>query len=431
MGLFAVTSGARSLSISQTQSEATTTILDQDSLTVSVEGSPSVLEGGVATFTIRMSTTDDEAVSVGWSTRQAGDTRGPHETATPGMDFTAQSGTVAIPTGSTSTTITVQTTQDTLVEGNETFLVELDEAIFTSTNPPEMIPLGVTIAHGTIVDNDTAPTGLTITVNPSNVSEDAGPADLTVTVGLDGTTQYPTDTPVTVEMVNRPGVNNNAELGVDYTATTASTVIPAGDSSVTTTVTITPVDDTYSEATEIARISAKSLAPAASAATRVNIIDNDVEPIAVSLAVSPDTVNESATSAPLSVTATLVGQSSRQIDTLVNLELTADTATLGEDFQAATGTLTIPAGQTSAAGTLILNVLDDNIAEGSETLKVAGEAPGSIQVTPVTVTILDNDTEPNGIGLSAITGALDEAGAPSPSRCRQHCWEAGPGARTR
>ena len=431
VGLFAVTSGARSLSISQTQSEATTTILDQDSLTVSIEGSPSVLEGGVATFTIRMSTTDDEAVSVGWSTRQAGDTRGPEETATPGMDFTAQSGTVAIPTGSTSATFTVQTTQDTLVEGDETFLVELDEAMFASTNPPEMIPLGVTSTHGTIVDNDTAPTGLTITVDPNNVAEDAGATDLSVTVALDGTTQFPTDTPVTVEMVNRPGVANNAELGVDYTATTSSTVIPAGDSSVTTTVTITPVDDTYSEATEIARLSAKSLALAVSAATRVNITDNDVEPIEVSLAVSPDTINESATSVSLSVTATLVGQSSRQIDTVVSLELTAGTAVLGDDFQAATGTLTIPAGQTSAAGTLILTVLDDNIAEGSETLKVAGEAPGSIQVTPVTVTILDNDTEPNGIGLSAITGALDEAGAPSPSRCRQHCWEAGPGARIR
>ena len=410
VGLFAVTSGARSLSISQTQSVATTTILDQDSLTVSVEGSPSVEEGGAATFTIRMSTTDDEDVSVGWSTRQAGDTRGPDETATPDIDFTAESGTVAIPPGSTSATITVQTTEDTLVEGDETFLVELDEAMFTSANPPEMIPLGVTSAHGAIVDNDTAPTGLTISVDPTNVSEDAGATDLSVTVGLDGATQFPTDTPVTVEMVNRPGVTNNAELGVDYTATTSSTVIPAGDPSVTTTITITPVDDTYSEATEIARLSAKSPALAGSAATRVNITDNDVEPIEVSLAVSPNTVNESATSVPLSVTATFVGQSSRQIDTLVNLELTADTAALGDDFQAATGTLTIPAGQTSAAGTLILNVLDDNIAEGSETLKVAGEAPGSIQVTPAVVTILDNDTEPNGIGLSAITGALDEAG---------------------
>ena len=415
VGLFAVTtggeaSGARSLSISQTQSVATTTILDQDSLTVSVEGSPSVEEGGAATFTIGMSTTNEEDVSVGWSTKQAGDTRGPDETATPDIDFTAESGTVAIPRGTTSATITVQTTQDTLVEGDETFLVELDEAMFTSTNPPEMIPLGVTSTHGAIVDNDTAPTGLTITVDPTNVSEDAGATDLSVTVGLDGTTQFPTDTPVTVEMVNRPGVINNAELGVDYTATTSSTVIPAGDPSVTTTVTITPVDDTYSEATEVARLSAKSLAPAASAATRVNITDNDVEPIEVSLAVSPDTVNESATSVPLSVTATFVGQSSRQIDTLVNLELTADTAALGDDFQSATGTLTIPAGQTAAAGTLILNVLDDNIAEGSEALKVAGEAPGSIHVTPAAVTILDNDAEPNGIGLSAITGALDEAG---------------------
>ena len=403
-------SGGRSLTISQAQSEATTTILDQDSLTVSIEGAPSVAEGASATFTVSMSTASDKDVSVSWSTRQAGDTLDPDETALPDQDFTAESGTVAISAGNRSATFTVSTTQDTLVEGDETFRVMVDEATTGTGTPAEMVPLGVTRAYGTIVDNDAAPTGLSVQVSPNSVAEDAGPTDLTVTVALDGTTQFTAPTPVTVEMVNRSGVTDNAELGVDYTATTANTAIPAGQQSVTTTITITPVDDTYSEATEVARLSAKSPALPGSVGRGVNITDNDMEPVQVSLAATPDSIDESASSLSLAVTATLVGQSSRQIDTVVNLELAGDTATLGVDFQAAAASLTIPAGQMTSTGALVLTVLDDNVAEGSESLEVAGEAPGSIQVVPAEVTIEDNDLEPSGIGLSVITGPLDEGG---------------------
>ena len=157
-----------------------------------------------------------------------------------------------------------------------------------------MVPLGVTAAEGTIADDDTAPTGLTISsVSHNQVDEDAGATDITVTVALDGTTQFTVDTPVTVAMIDRPGVQNNATLGVDYTATTANAAIPAGESSVTATITLTPVDDTLSEDDEIARLSAKSTVFAGSAGKGVKIIDNDVEPGEVVLTAAPDTVSES------------------------------------------------------------------------------------------------------------------------------------------
>ena len=411
--LLTVSSGDRSIPVSADRFRASSTILDLGALTVSVQGSPTVNEGTSATFTIYMTKTSTEPVSVDWATRQAGDTLSADETAEPGADYTALTGTVSIPVGSSSATFTVSTIDDTLVESSETFRVVLEEARNGTNMPPEMLPLGVTEAVGTITDNDTAPTGLTISsVTPDQVDEDAGATDLTVTVALDGTTQFTIDTPVTVEMIDRPGVQNNATLGVDYTATTANVTIPAGESSVMATVTLTPVDDSISEGNEVARLSVKSTVFAGSVGQGVRIRDNDVEPGQVTLTVSQDNVGESASSLHLTVTGTLVGQSARVADTVVSLELADDTATAGEDYEAATATLTIPAGEMSATAAMTLIVLDDNVVEGDETLKVTGTVPGTITVTPAEVVIEDDDQEPTSISLVVIAAPLDESSGP-------------------
>ena len=409
--IFKVSSGDRAASVSTEHASAYSTIVDLGTLLVTIQGTPSVNEGGSATFTIYMTKTSTESVSVDWSTRQAGDTLSPDESAEPGADYTAETGTVEIPAGSTSATFTVSTIDDTLAEGTETFRVVLEEARNGTGMLPEMLPLGVTEAVGTIVDNDSAPTGLTISsVSHNEVDEDAGATDITVTVALDGTTQFTVDTPVAVEMIDRPGVQNNATLGVDYTATTANVTILAGESSTTTTITITPVDDSLSEDDEIARLTAKSTALAGSTGKGVKIVDNDVEPGEVMLTVAPDTVSESASSIQLTVTGTLAGQSSRVIDTVVSLELADDTATAGEDYQSATATLTIPAGEMSATAAMTLMVLDDDIAEGDETLEVTGTVPGTITATPADVVIEDDDQEPTSISLTATTGPISEGG---------------------
>ena len=409
--IFNAASSVRTASVSQTESLASVTILDQGSLTVSIQGAPSADEGTAATFTIVMSTASDEYVSVDWATKQAEKVPGGSPAAEEDVDYAAASGTVAITAGSTSATFTVSTTQDTLAEGDETFQVVLEEARITSSSPPEMVPLGVTAATGTIVDDDTAPDGLTVTVTPNRVSKDDGATDLTITVTLDGTVQFTVDTPVTVEMVNWPNVNRNATLGLDYTATISNVNIPAGQSSVTTTITLNPVDDNFSEENEVARLTAKSSALSGSDALGVTIEDNDVEPGEVELTVTPNTVNESASTLQLTVTGSLVGQSSREIDTVVSLELADDDATVGDDFQAATASLIIPAGGMNATVTMTLTILDDNIAEGDEALTVTGTVPGTILVNPAEVIIEDDDLEPNGIGISVTAAPLDEASA--------------------
>ena len=269
-------------------------MIDQGQLTVSVRGTPSVDEGDDATFTVSIPEATTDTVEVDWATREAlGE-----DTAEEDVDYPAATGTVSIPAGSTSVTFTV----NTIVEIDEAFQVVLTEARLAAT-PSEAVPLGTYQAVGTITAA-AAPTVLAVTVSPGRVDEDAGATDLTVTVSLDGTTQFTVDTPVTVEMVDRPNVKGNASLGVDYSATSASTAIPAGESSVITTITMTPVDDNYSEDEEIARLSAKSPALTGTAGKAVKIRDNDTEPAEVKLQVAPDLVGEAASTAYLEVTAT-------------------------------------------------------------------------------------------------------------------------------
>ena len=406
--LFTVNDGLRSSGVSGSENIASTTILDGDSLIVSIQGNPTVAEGGTATFSVRLSETEAEDVSVEWATTQPGNPLGAGETAEPDLDYTADSGTVAIPAGSTSATFTIATNQDTLVEGDETFVVTLEQATKGTAQLPELLTLGVTMATGTITDDDTAPTGVTLSAVPDSVTEDAGATDISATVSLDGTAQFTHDTPVTIEFADRPGNPRNAIPGVDYTAAPVNTVIPAGESGVTAIITITPVDDNMEENDEIARLEAGSPDLSGTDALGVNITDNDTAVVEVELTATPGAVDETVSSTILTVTAALVGSSSRAIDTVINLSATDGTAESAEDYEFTDTTVTIPAGAMSATVSVSLTVLDDTLAEGDETFEIGGSiTAASITVLPAEITIRDDDTEPTGIALSYSAAPLE------------------------
>ena len=412
--LFTVHDGLRSSGVSGSGNIASTTILDGDSLIVSIQGNPTVAEGGTATFSAHLSETEAEDVSVEWATTQPGNPLGAGETAEPDLDYTADSGTVVIPAGSTSATFTVTTNQDTLVEGAETFVVTLEQATKGTAQLPEMLTLGVTTVTGTITDDDTEPTGVTLSAVPDSVTEDAGATDISATVSLDGTTQFTHDTPVTIEFADRPGNPRNAILGVDYTAAPVNTAIPAGESGVTATITITPVDDNMEENNEIARLEAGSPDLSGTDALGVNITDNDTAVVEVELTATPGAVDETVSSTILTVTAALVGSSSRAFDTVIALSATGGTAESAEDYEFTDTTVTIPAGAMSANVSVSLTVLDDTLAEGDETFEIGGSiTAASITVLPAEITIRDDDTEPTGIGLFYNAAPLDEGGSPA------------------
>ena len=98
---------------------------------------------GTATVTVNRTGGSDGAVTVHYATSNG--------TATAGSDYTATSGTLTFAAGETQKTFTVPITDDTAVEGNETFNVTL-------SSPTGGAALGSpTSSTITIVDNDTAP----------------------------------------------------------------------------------------------------------------------------------------------------------------------------------------------------------------------------------------------------------------------------------
>ena len=412
--IFKVSDDLRGGSVSSTRYKDSSMILDKGELTVSIEGTPTVAEGGTATFTVSLSEATDENVLVGWATKETGDALGLGETAEPGVDYTADSGNVSIAAGDTSGTFTVQTTNDTLVEDTETFIVTLEEATKGTDTPREMVPLGASFATGTITDNDTAPDGLTVSVTPDRVTEGDGDVDLSVTVSLDGASQFTTDTPVNLEFVAR-----TATVDEDFAAEGVDLVIPAGESSVTTTLTFTVLDDDVLEVNERILLRASSRALNNKGEARIVIEDNDLAPGMVTLSITPGEADESAGAVSIAVTAELDGGTTLPADMEIDIATAAGTAIAGEDYETATATLTLPAGKRSATGILALTVLDDTLDESDETLTVTGNVMnlnslnlGSrLPVNPATFTIRDNDAAPTSIGLSVTGDAITEGGS--------------------
>ena len=132
--------------ISSTNGIALGTITDDDTPAEFRISAAEALEGNAINFTVTRSRDNLIAQSVTVATSIATD-----DTAS-ANDLTAKTETLTFATGETSKTFTVQTTQDSLFEGNETFTVSLSNpnngAVVSSTNGT---------AKGTINNDDAAP----------------------------------------------------------------------------------------------------------------------------------------------------------------------------------------------------------------------------------------------------------------------------------
>ncbi len=142
---------------------ATMTILDNDAApTLSINDQPTINENaGTATFTVTQSLATGLNTTVSFATGAVGDT------ATAGQDYTASMGTVTIPAGSTTGTLTVPITDDTIDEPNETFTVTLS------------MPVNATISDGigigTIIDNESSTTFAIGDVSQAEGNDSANP----------------------------------------------------------------------------------------------------------------------------------------------------------------------------------------------------------------------------------------------------------------
>ena len=367
---FKVTLSAASAPATITQAEGIGTITDNDPATVSISATPtSVNEAdGTATFTVTLSNAVQNAFTVSYSTVDG--------TAMQGSDYTAiTAGTLTFPANSVAgatLTFTVPIINDDLVETSETF-----GATITNVTG-NLVTIGTATATVSIVDNDTA----IATIAPGINGNEAGPVAGTFTVTLSKASS--TDTEITYILAG------SATEGLDYSTITAKTItIPAGQT--TGTITIPVITDNVVEGTEnvIATLGTtnNTAITTNNAPASINITDNTTATVTVAA-----TANGAEPNTPGQFTFTLSSPASTA--TVITFALSG-TATSGTDYTALGTTISIPAGQITA--TLSVPVLDDNIAEGNETVVLAmvaatSNASVTASTTPATVNIADNDT---------------------------------------
>ena len=247
---------------------ATATITDKDPITVNVSGPASVAEGeATAAYTVSLSpsgVTPTADLTVDYTTVDG--------TAQAGSDYTAEVGTLTFtPAAPGPQTVTVQTTGDTVVEGDETFKLTISNASGGGGAPPK---LGTATVTTTITDDDAAPTGITLSVSPSAVTENGGAETVTVTAAVDGGTQYAEEKTVTVTVGSG---SDSATEGTDYASVgELSITIAAEAASGTEIFTLTPTDDDLYEGDEEVSISGTFEVPVTG--TVLTIEDDDEKP---------------------------------------------------------------------------------------------------------------------------------------------------------
>jgi hypothetical protein len=277
-----VLTGATNATINPSASTVIVTIIDDDVPVFTLTGDAEVNEGAAASYAITLT---GASLQAGQSVTFTIGTGLQVDTATEGVDYDSKDGTLTVSApaggwaiGAQVATFTVQTTDDTDYEVNETYSVQL-------ANSTIGLASGTVVT--TIIDND-QPT-VSVAVNPVNVAED-GATNLVYTFTLSNTSAFDT-------VVNYT-LSGTATNGTDYTGSTVTGSVTILAGQLSNTITIDPTPDTVFEGNEtvIATIdsaSSNSVALTSTGGPAIGTITNDD----VLLVATPDndvTVYESA-----------------------------------------------------------------------------------------------------------------------------------------
>ena len=309
-------------------------------------------------------------------------------TATAGSDYMALSGTLTVPAGRTTATIPVPLIDDSVQEGSETVVLTLTAG--------EGYAVGGSGTHRlTIAAND----GPTASFVSASQSAGEGSGTHAVAVRL-----HPAPTS---DMTLSYTVGGTATAGSDFTIVSSGAVtVLAG--ATTATIPVTVIDDSVYENSETVVLTlVGSTEYQAGSPTTLTILDDDGP--AVSFWQYTDwrgrpredgqgyVINVRLDKAPTS-------------DITLKYRV-GGTATLGSDFVLANpGTITVIAGHTRTSTKL--NILDDSVHEGDETIVLTliestGYRVGSPGTWPLT--IVDDDPRPaKAISFASASQSVDE-----------------------
>jgi len=356
------------------------TITDDDTQPALSINDVSITEGGTASFTVSLSRASTAPVSVDYATANG--------TAVQPGDYTAKTGTITIPGGQTKATITVATLNDTLIEKDETFLVNLSNVSAAVVIDEQ--------GQGTITNNDFPEMYISdVVLREGNSSSRI----LYFTVALSDPAPFTTT-------VNYATADGTATQPGDYAARSGALIFTAGQT--TKTVGVPIYGDTALEAnkTFLVNLSGVSGAILVDNQGQATILNDDTVP---TIRINDVSLNEGdAGTSTVNFTVTLSAPIAQ--DTTVQFATANNTALAGSDYIAQNGTLTISAGQTSGVITLTINGDPNSELDEVFLVNLSNAVNATIADSQGRVTILNNDAPP-ALSMSDVTLSEGNTGA--------------------
>lgn len=310
-----------------------------------------------------------------------------------GTDYTLSSGTASVTAGNTSTSFQIFLTNDTDgTESDET--VEITLSGVSTGNAS----IGTQDVHTFTIQDDDNLRKIFFPSETGSGAETVGTTDVIVNLTA-AEVDAVNDTQVDISV----GASSTATLGTDFTLSSTTVTIPAGQTNTNdagTNLVITVNDDGTSEGDETIILemsnpvngnlaSGSDPSPNFTAFT-YTITDDDSDPT-VQFSSTAVTVGEDA--GTVQVQLELSAESGK--DVTVAYTISGGTADTGDDYTFSAGDATIFAGSTTA--NLSITLIDDGTIEAPETLIIdltdppANASLGSNQ--QVTITISDNDND--------------------------------------
>ena len=363
------------------------TLEDDDTRGVTVSKSElDIAEGDDGAYTVVLTSEPTGTVTV-TPARSSGDT---DVTVSGALTFTAND-------WSTAQTVTVSAGQD----GDA---VDDTAAIGHAVSGADYGSVVAASVNVTVDDDETAASGVTLTVSPESVSEGASATTVTVTASLNGGTRGEA-TPVAVTVGS-----GTATSGTDFAEVAGFTIsIAANTQSHTGTFSLSPTQDTVDEPNETVSVSGSVTGLTVTGAT-VQITDDDDSPT-VTLSLSDTPIGEDA--GVSTVTASLSHASS--VATTVTVSVSPDAPATTSDYSlSANKVLTIAAGQTVSTGTVTVTGVDNDVDAADKTVQVKGAASNTVGTTgpaDVELTLEDDDTRGVTVSKSELDIAEGDDGA--------------------
>lgn len=363
-----ISSGTSTVTISNAASVPSLSVAD---ISVNEATSGSV----TADLTVTLSAASSEPVMVSYATADG--------TAVAGTNYTAATGTLTFPAGTTTEPISVTVLGG--VASAAGFVVNLNT------------PVNATISNGSA----------TVTIeNPSSSQPSLSIADLSQDEGVGANSTFDFVVTLSAPSTNIVAVNYATADGTatvannDYQATSGTLTFPAGATSETIPVTVIGNTTVGPNLTFTVNLTAPSNAALAKASATGTIINNNTtNPSTPAITINDAPVAQATGGSTAAFVASLTKASTQPVT--FNYQTADGTAIAGTNYTSTSGTVTFAPGQTSQ--TIDVPILDDTALTAPDatfTLTLSAPSNATLNNTTATGTIYNN----NGIVFDPSTG---------------------------